>query len=104
MKTFIALLWVLILSLLAGCYSVPATRVSMNPSTHTLTIASPKDIEMTNVVVTVAPDKTVSINIGYYGAKNNPLVLKAINDANLETQKNMLTGLEKIATAAAGFK
>ena len=90
--------------LLTGCYTVPATKISVDPKTHTFSISSPKDTKMADVTVTVDTNRAISVNIGSYSSENNSLVLKAINDANIESQKNIISGLEKITAAAAGIK
>jgi len=86
---------------LTGCYTVPATKVFVDPVAHTFTIQSPKDIEITNLMVSVQGTNT-TVSIGYYGSKNNFQVIQAVADVNLATQKNVLDGMKKIINAAGG--
>lgn len=61
---------------------VPATRVTFNPATRELTIKSPKDVEITNLVATVNSNGTASITMGAYSSRNNVEVLAAVASQN----------------------
>lgn len=71
---------------LTGCTVVPATRVSFNPNTHELSIRSPKDISITNLVATVNSNGT-SISIGSYSSFNKADVISAVAAQNAQTLK-----------------
>lgn len=67
---------------LTGCTMVPATKVSFNPLTHELSIRSPKDITITNLVAMVNTNGTASITIGAYSSYNNAEVIAAVAAQN----------------------
>ena len=73
--------------LAGGCTVVPATRVTFNPVTHSLTIESPKDIAISNLVATVGSNGTASITIGSYSSYNNAEVISAVANLNAQTMK-----------------
>lgn len=77
----------LALLLLTGCTMVPATKVSFNPVTHALTIKSPKDIAISNLVATIGTNGTASITIGSYSSYNNAEVIAAVAAQNAQTLK-----------------
>lgn len=83
---------------------VPATRVSFNPRTHELTVRSPKDVELTNLVATVNSNGT-AISIGRYSSRNNAEVIGAVAAQNAATLKAVAElGGQVIGEAAKQLK
>lgn len=80
--------------LLCGCAFVPATRIKFNPKTGELNVKSPKDVELTGLHA-YATNGVSAIDIQKYSSKNNIEVLRAVTQANAETQKK---GAELIGT------
>ena len=96
---------VLFLFVLTGCVAlpVPRTEIKFDPATKSLAIQSPKDVQITNVVI-VATATNFSLTIGSYSSQNPVEVIRAAVTA----QQNQMTAandaLERIVTAAAGIK
>jgi len=76
---------------LAGCVSVPSTRIAFDPVTRQVSIRSPKEIAISNLVIEVQGDRA-TIKIGSYESKNNAAVITAVADANANTQKLVAEG------------
>lgn len=87
----------LLVIICTGCVSVPATRVSFNPTTHEVVIRSPKDVELSNVAVKVQGD-AATITIEHYSSKNNSEVITAIAAQNAATAK----AIAEVAGTAIG--
>lgn len=83
-----------IILILCGCAMVPATKISFNPRTGELNVRSPKDVELTGLHA-YATNGVSAIDIQKYSSKNNIEVIKAVTQANAETQKK---GAELIGT------
>jgi len=67
---------------LCGCSTVPATLITFDPISHQLAIRSPKDVELTNLAVSVASNGVASITLGSYVSKNNAEVVAAVATQN----------------------
>lgn len=68
---------------LPGCMSVPKTRIAFDPSTGTLDVRSPKEIEIIDLKAERKIDGTVSVSIGSYEAKNNAAIIDAVAQQNI---------------------
>ena len=92
---------------LAGCTldrNVPKASITYNPVSKTFDIKSHKDIEMTNLVYTVATNGTVTLSIGNYEAKANVDVIRAAVEAQQQQIKGSLEALNQILQAAGASK
>jgi len=89
---------------LAGCYSVPATKVSFDPVTHAISIRSPKDIEISGLKFVVSSNGQSTVTIDTYKSKSNIEAIRAIAKLNMESQKNAIEVggvlIEKLADGA----
>lgn len=102
------LLFLVVALAVCGCAHVPATTFSLNPKTGAVTIASPKEIDMQNVIVSVEGQR-VNVNIGHYSSKNSPDVIAAVAAQNAATAQSAIAlsqmaiqaGLSAAAKAAA---
>jgi len=74
----------LLLLLLPGCMTVPQTDIGFSPETKTLTIRSPKNIQIGWLHATVS-GTNVSITVSNYVSSNSPEVVAAVGKANLDT-------------------
>ena len=87
------------LIMLAGCMSVPTTKIAFDPITRTITIASPKDVELKDLNFTIT-GTNATVTVGTYSSKNNAEVVKVIADANIAQLQSALDAA-KAAVAAA---
>ena len=78
---------IIALAALTGCTVVPSTKVAFNPLTRELSIRSPKDISISNLVATIGTNGTATISIGSYSSHNNAEVISAVANLNAQTMK-----------------
>ena len=90
----------LTLVIMAGCASVPATKIAFNPVSKQLTIQSPKDVELSNLVATINTAGECKIEVGTYVSKNNAEVLAAVAAGNASTMKLVGDLTSKLADTA----
>ena len=90
---------ILFASLIAfsGCASVPATKVSINPTTGAITLESPKEIGISNMVATLP--NGVQVTLQGYQSHNSVDVLSAVAAANAQSLAQII---EMIKTAKGG--
>jgi hypothetical protein len=101
MKTSLAILCCLVL---AGCaLPVPKTTIQFNPTAQALDIRSPKDVQITNVVLTVS-GTNFSLTIGSYCSQNPVEVIRAAVVAQQNQMAAANDALTKILGAATGIK
>jgi uncharacterized lipoprotein YajG len=81
------LLCAVALLLATGCAHVPRTSITFNPKTHEITIQSPKEIELTNLTATIAPDGSATVKVESYRSRNSVEVIQAIAQQNNEMVK-----------------
>lgn len=74
----------LLLLLVPGCMTVPQTDIGFSPATHTLSIKSPKNIQIGYLRADVT-GTNVSITVSNYTSSNSPEVIAAVGRANLDT-------------------
>lgn len=87
---------------MTGCLRPPATRFAFNPKTHEIAIRSPKDIELTNLTVSIDTNGHASIKIDSYRSKNNVEVLAEISKANQESRKAYLEAGDRLVEKVIG--
>lgn len=108
MKTvasFASVARLLLLCLAAGCASVPRTTISFNPKSHSITIQSPKDIELTNLTAVIETNGTASVKVESYRSRNSIEAIQAIAQQNIEMTKAVgAIGAQVIADTVSKLK
>jgi len=88
-----------------GCAHVPRTTIAFNPKTHSITIQSPKDIELANLSAVIAADGTATIKVESYRSRNSIEAIQAIATQNIEMTKAVgAIGAQVIADTVAKLK
>lgn len=90
----------LLIVILAGCQTVPATEVRFKPKTGEFEIKSPKDIGITNLVATVT-NGVPTLSVGSYSSRNSPDVISAVAEANAQMAKILGQLVLQLAEQAA---
>lgn len=99
------LLLILSFCLLPGCASVPRTEITFNPKTHSITIQSPKDVELTNLTVAIDTNGAAAVRIDSYRSRNNIEAIQAIATQNIEMTKAIgAIGAQVIADTVSKIK
>jgi hypothetical protein len=86
---------------ISGCASVPATKVSINPTTGAITLESPKEIGISNMIATLPNGVTVQLQ--GYQSHNSVDVLSAVAAANAQTLSQAVDLLKSIRAAQGGM-
>jgi PBP1b-binding outer membrane lipoprotein LpoB len=85
--------------LVAGCASVPSTKVSLDPKTGVFTLDSPKEITISNLV-TKLPDG-IEVKLVGYQSHNSPDVIAAVANANAQMADKLIQAMQLLQQMAA---
>jgi len=84
----------------AGCQSVPATKLSINPTTGAIILESPKEIGISNMVATLP--NGVQVQLQGYQSHNSIDVLAAVAASNAKTLEQAIELLRSAKGGAGG--
>lgn len=87
-----------LLPFLAGCMSVPATRIAVDPTSHELRLQSPKDVSIGALNAVISTNGQVTIELVDYKAENNVDVIRTIADANAKMQEDIAARSQALIT------
>lgn len=71
------MLCTLIAIVTSGCINVPSNTVSFKSPGGYLKLSHPQNTDMTNIVISIATNGTVTASIGYLHTVNNPDVINS---------------------------
>ena len=83
----------------AGCASVPATKVSLNPSTGAVTLESQKEIGISNLVATLPNGVTVQLQ--GYQSHNSADVIASVAAANAQMADKLVQAMQLLQSMGA---
>lgn len=76
----------------AGCQSVPATKLGVNPQTGVVTLESPKEISISNLVVNLP--NGVAFDLKGYQSHNSADVIGAVAASNAKMAEKYIEALQ----------
>lgn len=100
MKKLAPLALALMCALLTGCASVPATKLSINPTTGAVILESPKEIGISNMIATLP--NGVQVQLQGYQSHNSVDVLAAVAAANAQSLAQIIEMLKTAKSASGG--
>lgn len=86
--------------LCGGCASVPATKLSINPTTGAVILESPKEIGISNMIATLP--NGVQVQLQGYQSHNSVDVLAAVAAANAQSLAQIIEMLKSAKGATGG--
>jgi len=100
MTTHIAAVLTALTLLATGCASVPATKLSLNPTTGAFVLESPKEIGISNMTATLPNGVTVSLQ--GYQSHNSVDILAAVAASNAQSLAQIIDILKTAKGATGG--